>query len=105
MSSWLGGLTSGNAARIGQALDGSGRAQADLLTLVSDNRVAGVAPDGVDAQVDGDRGTATASTTITWRSPFGATRKVPVRFSFELRRDGAEWRVAVARIVGSPTLR
>ncbi len=105
ISNWLGGLTDGNAGRISQALDGSGRAQADLLTLVRDNRVAGVTSEGLDVQVNDDRGTATASTTVTWRSAFGATRRVPVRFSFELRREGAEWRVAAAHIIGSPTLR
>ena len=105
VSNWLGALTGGSAARVGQALDGSARPQADLLALVRDNRLAGVTPEEVDVQVAGDRGSGTASTTITWRSPFGATRKVPVRFSFELRREGAEWRVAAAHIVGTPTLR
>ena len=105
LASWIGALASGDAARIGRTLDGGPKPQSDLLTLVRDGRVTGATTDAVDVQVDGDHADGTASSNLTWRSPFGATRHAAVRFTFQLEHANDGWRVSAAHIVGSPNLR
>jgi hypothetical protein len=65
-----------------------------------DRRVSGAS--ALETSVELNAGTATATASVSYRSPFGAARKASVQFAFELAHDGGSWRIATARIVGSP---
>jgi hypothetical protein len=71
-----------------------------LATLVREGRV-DVADVGTPrVTINGNRATASISATVLVRSSFGASRRVPSRFAFELRREGSRWVVTSGRVEG-----
>jgi len=104
VSSWLAAIGTSDAAVVSAALDPSAKPHADLLTLVRERRASITDQETSAVEVNGASASTTVTTTLAYRSAFGATRKATVQFVFDLTRDGGSWRVAKARIVGSPRL-
>jgi serine/threonine protein kinase len=103
-SSWIASIGTADASAIGSVLDGSTKVQSDLLALIKDHRLGIASQDSPQVEVNGASATAGVSTSLAYRSPFGASRRAAVQFALELARDGATWRVTKARIVGNPRL-
>ena len=74
------------------------------ISLAREGRVSVSSSGAADIDVQGTRATATFDASVNVRSPFGANRRRPARFSAELRRSGSGWRVASIRPVGSLSL-
>jgi hypothetical protein len=85
-------------------LDPSAKAHSQLLDLVRAGRVSVSERQAPEVEERGEEVAVTIGTTLTTRTPFGSTRKAPVRFALELVRQGSGWRVARARIIGTPKL-
>jgi hypothetical protein len=96
-------LLSGRAAdAAAPLLDGAVRAQ--WATLMREGRVS-VGVDGTPTvQLDGDRASAEFDATVTVRSPFGANRRRPARFTAELQRSDGRWVVRSIRPLGALSL-
>jgi hypothetical protein len=50
----------------------------------------------------GTRTTIEFSSTVRWRTPFGANRERRVTFAAEMDRDGGSWRLVRCRVLGDP---
>jgi serine/threonine-protein kinase len=103
VNAWLGAIGGKDAARL-SGLDPSPKVHSQLLELVKNGRVSVSERQPAEMEERGEDVTVTVGTTLTTRSPFGSTRKTPVRFGLELVRQGSGWRVARARIIGTPKL-
>ena len=103
VSKWLAAVGASDAAA-SAVMDESAKPHAELIELLRSRRVTGVSDEPPVVDISGASATASVTSTVTYRSAFGATRRSPVQFAFELARDGSAWRVAKARIIGSPRL-
>jgi hypothetical protein len=103
VSAWLAAIGSKDVSRL-SALSSDSREHDKLLDLVKDGRVTVSEQQSPQIEARDDGVSVTVGTTLTTRSPFGATRKTAVRFGFELTRQGNGWRVVRARILGNPKL-
>ena len=104
VQSWVSAIGSRQAARLA-GLDGGTRLHAQLLELVREGRVAVAGQEPPALEFRGfDEVSAVVETRLSYRSPFGATRRAPVRFALDLLREGGSWRITRARILGSPRL-
>ena len=103
-SAWVASIGTAGASTVGSVLDGSTKAQADLLALIKDHRVSVTSQEPPQLEVNGVAATATVAAELSYRSPFGATRRTAVQFALELARDGATWRITRARLTGNPRL-
>ncbi len=102
-SAWLAAIGSKDVGRL-SGLGQESKAEVKLLELVRDGRVS--VSDQEPFEIEGRESEVRVNvgTTLTTRSPFGATRKTPVRFALDLVRQGSGWRVARARILANPKL-
>jgi hypothetical protein len=50
--------------------------------------------------IDGATASVEFSVPLSWRNAFGRLRQETVPFRAELQRDGTDWRVVSARVVG-----
>ncbi|HEY0930143.1 MAG TPA: serine/threonine-protein kinase [Gemmatimonas sp.] len=74
-----------------------GGAKSDWVSLAREGRVSAGAPQGLDISVQGAQATATFSSDVNVRSPFGANRRRSAQFTAEMQRDGNRWRVTSVR--------
>ncbi len=96
-------LSGGNTDAAGPLLGGA--LHDDWLALMKERRVS-MNPTGTPSvQRQGGRASAEFDADVTVRSPFGANRRRSARFSAELQRSGAEWRVMRVHPVGRVELR
>jgi hypothetical protein len=82
-----------------------GGIQDQWVALMNEGRIA-VSVNGAPAiERSGSRATAEFDATVNVRSPFGANRRRPAKFSAELQRSGSGWRVVSLRPVGALELK
>lgn len=74
------------------------------ISLAREGRVSVSSSGSPDIDVQGTRASATFDASVNVRSPFGANKRRPARFSAELQRSGAGWRVTSIRPIGSLSL-
>ncbi len=103
VSAWLAGIGSKDVSRL-SGLSSDSKEHSKLLELVRDGRVSVSDQESPQIEPRESGVLVTVGTTLTTRSPFGATRKTPVRFALELVRQGNGWHVARARMLGTPKL-
>jgi serine/threonine-protein kinase len=82
-----------------------GGVKSDWVSLAREGRVSAGAPQGLDISVQGTQATATFSSDVNVRSPFGANRRRSAQFTADLQRDGGRWRVTSVRPTGSLSLK
>lgn len=82
-----------------------GGVKSDWVALAREGRVSASAPQGLDISLQGTQATATFSSDVNVRSPFGANRRRAAQFTAELHRDGTRWRVTSVRPTGSLSLK
>lgn len=98
----LSGLGDRNGAVAQALLEGGLTSQ--WISLAREGRVSVSSSGSPDIDVQGTRASATFDASVNVRSPFGANKRRPARFSAELQRSGATWRVTSIRPVGSLSL-
>ncbi len=98
----LSALGDRNGAVAQSVLEGSVTAQ--WISLAREGRVSVNSTGSPDIEVQGTRASATFDASVNVRSPFGANRRRPARFSAELQRSGSGWRVTSIRPIGSLSL-
>jgi len=98
----LSSLGDRNGAAAQSMLQGSVTSQ--WISLAKEGRVSASLSGSPDIALDGTRASATFEASVNVRSPFGANRRRPARFSAELQRSGGGWRVASIRPVGALSL-
>jgi eukaryotic-like serine/threonine-protein kinase len=98
----LSGLGDRNGAVAQSVLEGGLTSQ--WISLAREGRVSVSSSGSPDIDVQGTRASATFDASVNVRSPFGANKRRPARFSAELQRSGTGWRVTSIRPVGSLSL-
>lgn len=98
----LSSLGDRNGAAAQSLLQGSVTSQ--WISLAKEGRVSASLSGSPDIALDGTRASATFDASVNVRSPFGANRRRPARFSAELQRSGGVWRVASIRPIGALSL-
>jgi serine/threonine-protein kinase len=98
----LSGLGDRNGAVAQAVLEGGLTSQ--WISLAREGRVSVSSSGAPDIDVQGTRASATFDASVNVRSPFGANKRRPARFSAELQRSGAGWRVTSIRPIGSLSL-
>lgn len=98
----LSGLGDRNGAVAQALLEGGLTSQ--WISLAREGRVSVSSSGSPDIDVQGTRASATFDASVNVRSPFGANKRRPARFSAELQRSGSGWRVTSIRPVGSLSL-
>jgi len=82
--------------------DGDRKNQQSLVRLMeSAAKLTAGAPDVTAPRIDGGNATVDFAVPLSWRNPFGLLRNQTVRFRAALERDGADWRIASARVIGT----
>ena len=82
-----------------------GNLRSDWVALAREGRISVSAPQGLDVDLQGSHASASFSSDVNVRSPFGANRKRSGQFTAELQRDGSRWRVLSVRPSGSLSLK
>ncbi len=98
----LSSLGDRNGAAAQSLLQGSVTSQ--WISLAKEGRVSASLSGSPDIALDGTRASATFDASVNVRSPFGANKRRPARFSAELQRSGSGWRVASIRPIGALSL-
>ena len=100
-STLLAQVRDGNASALSRVLVDGGASGA-LLALVRDRRAGAEGLAEMEFTSDAGGGDVSFSTTLVWRSPFGAKRTGRMRVRGTLTADGERWRIGRARVLEIP---
>ncbi|HUQ81753.1 MAG TPA: protein kinase [Gemmatimonadaceae bacterium] len=103
---YVGALRSHDAHRVAAAYrsdsDGDRKNQQALgRMLETAARLTAAEPRVESPRIDGTAATVDFTVPMSWRNPFGVVRNQTVTFRATLERDGTNWRIASARVVGT----
>ncbi len=97
-------LLSGSNTGVAESLLDGGVA-APWIALMKEGRVSMSVSGAPAISLRGSRASAEFDASVNVRSPFGANRRRPARFSAELQRSGGVWRVTSMRALGGVELK
>jgi len=96
-------LSGSNTGAVASLLDGG--VLAPWIALMKEGRVSMSLSGAPAITLRGSRASAEFDASVNVRSPFGANRRRPARFSAELQRSGGVWRVTSMRALGGGELK